>query len=281
MAANSLPRRVIKRILSPVLNERTYSVLQAAAMSWDIRTRSWWEPELEILPYAVRPGDTVLDIGANFGLYAYHLAKLVGETGRVYCFEPVPFTSRTLRLVSGLLRFKAELVDKGCSDKAGKITFNVPVSDTGSVSAGLSFIGTRNDDRPGRTQHARFKKTRQVDCDVIVIDDYLPQLENVTLIKCDIEGADLFALRGARRTLEKHHPTVICEINPWFLEGFGLRVADLVEFFSELGYELFRYENGGLYPTLAADVVEDNWVFVHPERRDRVAPLIRPARAPN
>src|SRR6476469_1137711 len=98
MAANSLPRRVIKKLLAPVLGERSYAVFQALAMGWDIRSGSWTEPELELIPLAVRPGDTVLDIGANFGLYAYHMGRAVGPSGKVYCFEPIPFTATTFRI---------------------------------------------------------------------------------------------------------------------------------------------------------------------------------------
>src|SRR5260221_12767759 len=95
MAANSLPRRIAKRLLAPVLNETTYSLLQAAAMGWDIRSGAWTEPEIEILRHAVKPGDTAIDIGANYGLYAYHLSRLLRGTGKVYSFEPVPFTAGT------------------------------------------------------------------------------------------------------------------------------------------------------------------------------------------
>jgi FkbM family methyltransferase len=275
MPANSLPRRVAKKLLTPVLGERSYSVLQAIAMAWDIRSGSWSEPELEIIPHAVREGDTVLDIGANYGLYAHHLWPAVGRTGKVYCFEPIPFTARTFRLVGRLLGFKnVELVDKGCSEKTGRIAFELPLLETGRISAGLVHRAGRNDDRPGREVHARFSKTRRIECDVVSIDEFLPELSNLSLVKCDIEGADLFALRGARKTLEKHRPTVICEITPWFLEGFGLEIADLVGFFEELGYRLYKYEDGKLIPTATEDVVEDNWVFVHPSRRDRLAKLL-------
>lgn len=275
MPANSVARRLVKRAAYPIVNERVYSLLQAAAKSWDIYRKEWWEPEIEILPHAVRRGDTVLDIGANYGLYAYHLSPLVGRGGRVICFEPIPFTGRTFRVISQLLRFRnVELVEKGCGEREATVEFALPVTEAGSISAGIVHRGDRNDARAGREQHARFETTRRVSCPVVAIDEYLPALDNVSLVKCDIEGADLFAMRGARRTLAAHKPTVICEINPWFLEGYGLSVEDIVGFFADFGYELYRYEDGRLRPTVAPDVVEDNWVFVHPARRDRLRPLL-------
>jgi FkbM family methyltransferase len=275
MGANSLPRRVVKKLLAPVLTPKVYSVLQAAAMAWDIRRGAWTEPEIELIPLSVRPGETAIDIGANYGLYAYHLSRAVGERGKVYAFEPIEFTSKTFRLVGRLLSFKAvELHQKGCSDKDGLISFSVPVTDTGAISAGQAHISKRDDERIGKEQHAGYLKTKEVQCEVVALDAFLPGLSNVSFIKCDIEGADLFALRGAKDIIARNHPTVVVEIVPWFLEGLGLRIEDIVGFFSQMGYALYRYQDGRLYPWRAEDVVEDNWVFVHPDRRSRVASII-------
>lgn len=289
MAANSLPRRIVKRVLAPLLNDGSYAVLQAMAMGWDIRAGSWFEPELELLPLGIKPGETVLDIGANFGLYAFHMAKAVGPRGAVYSFEPLPFTQRTFSLIAKGLRFgsQVKLVPSGCAEHAGKVTFTVPVTSTGAISAGLVHMG-RRDDRDGKEKYVTTPRTKEVECTVVSVDEHLPGLENVSFIKCDIEGADLFAMRGAVKTIEANHPTVVIEITPWYLQGFGLSVDDVYAFFADRGYRCFRYDNGSAYgkggpatkwPQLtevaARDIVEDNWVFVHPERASRFAPIMR------
>jgi FkbM family methyltransferase len=279
MAANSLPRRAVKKLLAPVLTEGTYSILQAIAMGWDLKRKTWWEPELELIDRVCREGDTAIDIGANFGLWAYWMSRAVGKSGKVWSFEPIPFTARTFRHIARALRFDSnvELVDKGVGDKAGKLTFTVPVTDTGAISAGLVHMKGRNDARPGKETHAKFQKTKDVECEVVVLDDFLPNIERLSLLKCDIEGADLFAMRGARKTLAKHKPVVVIEITPWFLEGFGIGVADVVGFFEELGYRCYRYDEGGrLIPTPTDAIVEDNWVFVHPENAARVRAIMPP-----
>ena len=61
MAANSPARKVIKKMLRPLLNDRVYQVFQCVAMAWDIRRGNWTEPELELIPYALREGETALD----------------------------------------------------------------------------------------------------------------------------------------------------------------------------------------------------------------------------
>jgi FkbM family methyltransferase len=242
-------------------------------MGWDIRSGSWSEPELELLPLGLRPGETAVDVGANFGLYAYHMSRAVGRTGKVYSFEPIPFTARTFRLIQRALGFQhnVELVNAGCGAKSGKVEFTVPVMRTGAISAGLVHMG-RNDERAGKDARANYE-TKRIECEVVTLDEKLDGVKDVALIKCDIEGADLFAMRGSKRLLEVHRPTVIIEITPWYLEGFGLTVTDVTGFFDDLGYACYRYVDRKLVATSAERIEEDNWVFIHPTRRERYRSL--------
>ena len=127
---------------------------------------------------------------------------------------------------------------------------------------------------PERSGTHVFKRPRRFSARSSGSTILLPGLKEVSFVKSDIEGADLYALRGAAELLRKHRPLVVCEINPWFLEGYGVSVNDLVSFFSGLEYQLYRYENRHLLVKSAGDVEEDNWVFVHPSRLDRVRDLL-------
>jgi FkbM family methyltransferase len=275
MGANSLTRRVIKGLIYPIMTEEQYAIAQAISKVWDLRMGDYPEPELNLIPMAVRSGDTVLDLGANFGYYSYPLSRAVGATGRVYAFEPVPFTYRTLRIVAKVLRLRnVEVVPKGCSDRAGTITFEVPVQANGALSAGLAYIGGRVEDRPGRETQVRWKATRPVTAEVVRLDDFLPPLSDLAFIKADVEGAELFAFRGGERTIATYLPTVLCEINPWYLEGFGSKVEDLTKLFFDKGYDLYRYERKRLERTPVSSVVEGNYVFLHPSRADRLLSVL-------
>ena len=277
VGANSFLRRVVKAALYPFLNEDNYIYLQAIAKANDIWRGNSAEPELDIVPLAVDLGDEVLDLGANYGFYTYPLSKAVGTSGQVYAFEPVPFTFRVLVIVCRLFRLRnVTLVRKGCSNRAGRVTFTIPVQSSGALGTGQAYIGVRNDDRPGAETQVRWHKTTCVECDVVSLDDYLPPLTRLSLIKCDIEGAELLALHGAVRLVDQHHPTVICEINPWFLDGFGIRLEDLVTFFTDRGYGFYRYTDGKQLvrvPSLET-VNEDNYVFIHPDRQLPLRPLM-------
>jgi FkbM family methyltransferase len=272
MAADSTARRLVKQITAPLLNERVYSLMQAVAKAWDIRTGSWYEPELELIPYALKPGETALDIGGNYGLYAYHLSRAVGPSGRVYSFEPVPLACAAFGLVTKILRLQnVVLIPKACGDMQGSTTLVIPIADSGNISAGLSHLGARNDEREGKAIHFRFDRTEQMSCDMVRVDDVVGHVPAITLIKCDIEGAELVAFRGAEKIIDHYHPSIICEINPWFLDGFGIKLDELLNFFSKRGYLLYWYDEQQkrLVPKQPAEVVEDNYLFIHPDRRDR------------
>jgi FkbM family methyltransferase len=227
----------------------------------------------------VRTGETVLDLGANFGMYTYHLSHTVGPNGHVYAFEPVPSTFGALRVATRLLRLRnVELIEKGCSERSGQITFTVPLQSSGALSAGQAYIGGRNDERAGKEGQVRWQGTLDVVCQVVALDEYLPPVEALSLIKCDIEGAELFAFRGATQLIKQHRPTIICEINPWFLEGFGLELNDLISFFLNQDYNLYHYrvnnDRRQLRPVRLEEIIEDNYVFIHPSRLERFHDLL-------
>lgn len=275
MPANSALRRAAKTVLAPVLGERGYRQVQALSMARDIRSGVLTEPEVELIPKLVKPGDTVVDVGANYGMYVYPLSRSVGAEGRVWAFEPVPFTVATLRTVVRLLRLgNVEVVAKGCSDRAGRISFEVPVQDSGAISAGQAHAASRKDDRAGHDDHVRWANSETIECEVVRIDDQLADLGPTSLIKLDIEGAELAALRGAEALLDRDHPAVICEINPWFLEGFGIALRELLDFFDARGYSVHRLVDGRLHPVAEHEIEEDNYVFLPAERRALVAELI-------
>lgn len=283
MAVNSksVLRKIAKRILFPLFGERYYKYFQALGMARDIRTGKFHEPELKLVPLVAREGDTVLDLGANYGLYTVHLSRAVGRAGTVHAFEPIPFTFATLQVIVRLFGLRnVRLVPKGCSDSAGRVEFAVPLQASGALSAGQAYLGARNDDHAGKEGQVRWSKTTSIPAEVVPLDDYGPDLDNVTFIKADIEGAELLAFRGAERLIERNRPTVLCEINPWFLDGFGLRLEELLRFFADRGYSLYRYgepEHRLLPISSAEEVTEANYLFVHPRWARRLAGVLSPA----
>jgi hypothetical protein len=142
------------------------------------------------------------------------------------------------------------------------------------MSTGLAYIGGRKQDHPGKETQVRWSATRDVVAEMIRLDDFLPSLSDLPFIKIDVEGAELFAFRGAEHIISKYRPTVLCEINPWYLEGFDLRIEDLTDFFFARGYRLYRYDNKKLLLTPPSAVVERNYLFLHPSRAERLTSVV-------
>ena len=251
---------------------RFYRAAQAVAVAWDIRRGSWWEPEIEVLSYAVHRGETVVDIGANFGLYTYHLSRAVGRTGRVVAFEPVPSTFATLHSVLRLLQIRnAWLIPKGCGAVPGRVEFKIPLQESGAPAAGLAFISER-------ARGATSERAVSVVCDVVPADEIVFGLGQLSFIKCDIEGAELFALRGASRSLEQYRPTLLCEVTPSFMAGFDLSPRDLTAYLEGMGYSAYAYGRNETPRMRRMDVASElpagNYLFVHTSRLSRLADLL-------
>ncbi len=201
-----------------------------------------FEPEeTGLLSSLLRPSDTVLDIGANFGWYTTLFSRLVGPGGAVHAFEPIPPTflelQRNVRLNGSPANVCLNPVALG--EREGTLTLHVPTR----IWLGPSFASAViQHEGP----HASYE------CGMKTLDGYLEEAgaERVDLVKCDVEGGELAVLRGAHELLSSPHPPM------WFLEvqesstvPFGYRPEDLFMHLQGYGYESFHLEGGRLRPT--------------------------------
>ncbi|MEQ9409402.1 MAG: FkbM family methyltransferase [Fuerstiella sp.] len=200
-------------------------------------TTGEWDPIVEqTLRSCVKPGDVFLDVGANIGYFSLLASLLVGETGRVVSFEP---SARALsRLTTHLCLNRCSNVTV-CSQAMGDVVGTERLNWAPSSNIGGSTIARGT---PARGYSEQIAVRR--------LDDVCDEMQLIpTFIKLDVEGFELFALRGAEKTLRQHHPTVVCELTNRFLEDHGQSGADLLRFMRGLGYDawLIRLnENGQL-----------------------------------
>jgi FkbM family methyltransferase len=142
--------------------------------------------EQDVFARTVRAGDVVYDLGANVGFYTLLAAKLVGPTGRVVAFEPVPRNLGYLRRHLALNRCEnVTVVAAAVSDRPGRARFRDGPAHT---------VGTLADDG-------------EYDVDVVALDGFAGPPPRV--IKIDVEGAEAGVLRGARRVLREVRPIVL------------------------------------------------------------------------
>jgi FkbM family methyltransferase len=260
-------REAVKRVLHRHAGARTYERALALGKAVDIGLGRWTEPELGLLEHIVRDGDVVFDVGANYGLYSFHLDRLVRPRGRVYAFEPMPAVSRSLGDIKRLLRMRTvTVVPVGVSDAVGEAVFESPVGTSGAIIGGLSRM--RRGDGGGEPG------LRADTVEVTTLDAFAVRegIRRVALIKCDIEGAELFAMRGAVGLLAQR-PIVICEIGRGLLrERYEISADDLVALFAEHGLAAWTWDPVGarLLPADFSAGHDGNYVFAATEQVRRL-----------
>ncbi|EQD36254.1 methyltransferase FkbM family, partial [mine drainage metagenome] len=173
------------------------------------------EPEYSRLGEWVTPGDWVLDVGANVGHYALRLAQLVGPSGRVLAFEPVPET------------FELLASDVAAAGAHNVSLFNVAASTRfGAAGIALPHFAT------GLTNYYMACLTESGGAFEVLtmpLDAMMPP-KPISLVKIDVEGHELPALTGMQGILRRDHPRLI-------VEGTS---NDVAGFLAQLGYRFFE-----------------------------------------
>jgi FkbM family methyltransferase len=208
--------------------------LNGLAVHLDLRDpRMFWvlgevrgeTPEARALSDLLGPGDTFLDIGANHGSYALLAARLVGPQGVVLAYEPQPLLAELVRRSFEANGFShARLEQVACSDRAGTARFFVPRENSGAAGVYPALSGAGK---------AVALEVRNVTLDAAVDPAALP---GRLVVKLDVEGAELAAIRGARGLLSARRPPIVLEISSATSAAAGHRVADLVDELRRLGY---------------------------------------------
>jgi FkbM family methyltransferase len=192
--------------------------------------------ELAFVERFLRPGMTVLDLGAHHGLYTLLASKRVGPQGRVISFEPSPRERRALRVHLTLnLCWNVTTQGLALGDKETETDLYV-VEDW---AAGCNSL--RPPDVPAATSIKRVR--------VVRLDNWLHncKIYNVDFIKLDVEGAELAALRGAAQLLErKPRPVILAEIQDIRTLPWGYPAREIIDCLTERGYKWFRVAENGI-----------------------------------
>jgi FkbM family methyltransferase len=217
-------RALIKAALANVVPWSVYVAINARIAARDIATKRRWAPEIDLLPRFVHTGDTVVDVGGNHGLYTYHLSRLVGPSGRVHTFEPLPPNLDILRYTIKTHRLdNVTVYPKACGEKTEQAAFGVP------VNRGTPELGGARRGNEGLT----------FDCSIVRLDDVIAT--KVSFLKIDVEGAELFVLRGAERLLSESRPVILFEAGG-HTQDLGYEQQAVFDFLSDHGY---RFVSGG------------------------------------
>lgn len=187
-----------------------------------------------LLKKIVKPSMTVMDVGANIGYIAAIAAGLAGQGGCVHAFDPNPDCYARLQL--NLAAFpQAHAHQVALSDSVGTLPFYL------SENSEEQGWGSLLDDATAVRQ--------AMDVAVTTIDDFVTKLgiRRVHLIKMDIEGNEMHALRGARKLIGRDHPAIIAELNATCLARDGAKPGDVLQFLISSGYSVRFLDNDNIY----------------------------------
>lgn len=221
-----------------------------------------FEPnEFHFLGQILKPGMTVLDVGANEGLYTLFSARRVGAAGRVVAFEPSSRErSRLQRNVRRNRLGNVTVVPCAVGSSEGTAALQI----ASGVHSGHNTLGALvHDDAPSAgVEHVPVER----------LDSVVDRLgiAQVDVIKIDVEGAEMHVLEGARRTLSSQRPVLMVEANDEALRAQGASTDALIACLrGELGYDILVFSpvTGGVEPMREGTSTSANVVAVPSERR--------------
>lgn len=183
----------------------------------------------------LQKGDTFIDVGANIGRLSAVGLGLVGQTGQVHSFEPVPHFSK---LLEGLAAAnpKHHFIVNQCAagDQEGQATIVLSRTNIGMNTLVPNLLDP--DD-----QGERFEVK------VIKLDDYLEEkkLQRIAVIKIDAEGYDFPVLKGLQRFFSEtsHRPAIICELGVDAYPRLELSLEDFSDYMASFGYQSYSMIN--------------------------------------
>ena len=220
-----------------------------------IMTSGYFEEGLTRTMLALlRPGMTVVDVGAHIGYFTLLAAHLVGNAGRILSFEPTPAT-RALLLDN--VANQPNVIVRSCA--AWNSATTLRIRDFGRrFSAFNSFTAPR----------AAIGRHREIEVEAVPVDAELERHQlRPDFIKIDVESAERQVLEGLVLTLERLRPVVTLEVGDEGVPGVWSSV-ELIDFMgSRFGYKAFEWHGGALSPLRARDHWSyDNLIFAPRER---------------
>jgi FkbM family methyltransferase len=178
------------------------------------------EPEYDRLELWVKPGDWVIDIGANIGHYTMKLSRLVKNVGRVFAVEPVQDTFEQLAANASRFPYKnVTLINIAASDNEFVHSMKIPKMDDNGLDN--YYMAQLIDD-----------------CTISDIRVYCMSLdcfhfpEKIKFIKVDVEGHELSTLKGMKNLITRDHPTIV-------VEG---HTDEVISYLEMHGYEGYRFK---------------------------------------
>ena len=185
------------------------------------------ELEAKIMKEKIKVGNIVVDVGANIGLHTLNMAKIVGNTGQVFAFEPDPSNFEILRKNVKINNYQNIILEqKACADKYGRTTLY-------------------QSDHPG--MHRVFPQTKQakgqVQVELTSLDKYFIDsnlADKINFIKIDVEGLEFSVLKGMKNILKNNKKIkILFEFMPKNIMEAGFTPIELLNYLISHNFKLY------------------------------------------
>jgi FkbM family methyltransferase len=204
------------------------------------------EQEVETILWlrsVVKPGMTVIDVGANVGQMTLEMAHLVGEKGRVIAIEPGPGNLEVLRRHvdgNGFSERVTVIAAACCAKHGGSMDLDIPAQSENEVGSRFQLNGIGIGKNPLSVGCPTIKlKVATVSLDGIIEDLRLHPL----VLKIDVEGAELEVLRGARNLLHSCQPDMSVGFHPFAFEQPSFAQSEIIAMLQKEGLTFGPSEN--------------------------------------
>jgi len=186
--------------------------------------KEYGKREMELVKKIVKKGVVIVDLGANIGFWTLVFAKMVGDEGHVFAFEPGPANFGILKKNVEINHFQnVTLIQKAVSNKSGKTKLFL------SYESNDHRIYNPNDNR------------QSVEIEMISLDEYFKNYDRkIDFIKCNIQGSDHVALLGMHEILKKSKSIkLVMELYPELLEGLNSSTEKFLNTLQEEGFTVY------------------------------------------
>jgi len=193
------------------------------------------ENKIEFIKQFIKPGDFVLDIGANIGSTASIMGLCAGPEGTVLALEPNPQSFKVLKVNSTLNSDKLKIIPLRCAATVedGEFYYN-------SIEATFNNGSISKSKGEGFGKYELEEKINGINLNNLLRRDYANLLESLSCIKVDTEGLDYEILQTLEEIIAEYKPTVIFEV---FKTVKKEDRYSLFELFNQHGYDLYKYED--------------------------------------
>jgi len=187
--------------------------------------QDWFEDEIRFARRLLMPGDKVIDIGANYGVYALSMARAVGPSGCVWAFEPASATASLLARSIAVNGFAQAVLERSAV----------------SATAGTARLSLNENSELNALVTGEAPSAASETVPVVTLDECIERhrWRDIEFMKMDAEGEEANILKGGERFFSQMSPLVQYEVRA----GSDLHMR-LVRDFSALGYDSYRLVPG-------------------------------------